>query len=300
MTTLTAIPVEQRFPLTLKQSILSIRDLYETGKRERWSPMTGIEWNRLSPARFDATTRDAARLTWSWRAWVEYAGLTETPATLIRLCLEAGRESDPKYFLTVRNTEEAWHIECFHRLAQEFGGYVNRPPLATQEVLFEERRDRAILDAEQHVDAYFAAHSAVEDGLELALFEAHLENADEPVTQALLQKVVAAKTRHASFGWLYLAERARVWSDADRAAVAHAVHDHLQQVELAGYHCPWLADPQSQTSQANVLMCDARLGAASMQREEAILRAYIADTRVRLNEFGVVLAPLTHPALGTL
>ena len=49
------------------------------------------------------------------------------PALLIRFCLEPGREADPKYFLTVRNTEEAWHVESFHRVAELCGGYLDRP-----------------------------------------------------------------------------------------------------------------------------------------------------------------------------
>lgn len=296
--TATTLPVERRFPLTLKESILSIRDLYETGKRERWTPMTGIDWNQLAPSRYDAQARDAGRLTWSWRAWVEYAGLTETPATLIRLCLEAGRESDPKYFLTVRNTEEAWHIECFHRLAQEFGGYVDRPPAPAHEALFEQRRDRAVLDAAQHVDAFFAAHSAVEDGLELALYEAHLANAVEPVAHAVLARAVAAKRRHASFGWLYLSERAHGWSDADRAAVSQAVHVHLRDVELAGYHCPWLAQPDGVAAGAAERMHAEGLGAAGQAREAEVLRTYVGDTRTRLAELGVELPMLAHSALG--
>ena len=66
--------------------------------------------------------------------WIEATGLTETPALLMRFCMEAGREIDPKFYLTVRNTEEAWHVECFDRVAEAFGGRMTerRPTVPTR------------------------------------------------------------------------------------------------------------------------------------------------------------------------
>ncbi|GAA5232471.1 hypothetical protein FOZ76_00325 [Verticiella sediminum] len=296
----TRIPVEQRFPVALRRSIDSIRELYETGKRERWQPQTDIAWAAFRAEGYDAAALAAARLTWSWRAWVEYAGLTETPATLIRLCLEAGREADPKYFLTVRNTEEAWHIECFHQYAQVLGGYVNRPPEVADEAVFAQLRDRQVLDAREHLDAFFATHSTVEDSLELALFEAHLRNAEEPVAAAILGRAVQDKQRHARFGWLYLEERAGHWTQDERARIAATVHGYLQQIELGGYHCPWLAHPQGEAARAAQITAAVGLGAASRDEEAAVIVDTIADTRVRLAELDITLPRLNHAALGSL
>src|SRR3546814_19544130 len=112
---ITKFPVERRFPVTLTQSIGSIRDLYETGKESRWNPEVDIAWESFDAGKYRRADLDAARLVWSRRAWVEYAGLYETPALLVRVCLEAGRESAPTYFLTVCNHEEAWQKERCHR-----------------------------------------------------------------------------------------------------------------------------------------------------------------------------------------
>lgn len=285
----TRIPVERRFPLTLRQSITSIRELYETGKQKRWVPETDIPWAAFDAGSLDAPVREAARLTWSRRAWVEYAGLSETPALLVRLCLESGRESDPKYFLTVRNTEEAWQIECYHRYATLLGGYVNRPPDPRREAVFNQCRHRQVLDAGCNADAFFTAHAAVEDGLELALYQAYLANATEPVARRILEQSVQAKERHATFGWLYVAERAAQWSDADRAAVADAVARYLDEVELGGYHCPWLADPGGAESRALELTAQAGLGAVSCAQEQEVLQAYLETVQRRLGDFGVEL-----------
>ncbi len=296
----TKILVENRFPLELKRSIVSIRELYETAKQQRWNPETDIAWTQFTPQNYDAAAIDAGRLVWSRRAWLEYAGLAETPAILIRLCLEAGRESDPKYFLTIRNTEEAWQIESAHRFAQLLGGYIDRPSSARQKALFNQYRHRQALDAEQHADAFFTTHSAVEDGLELELHRAYLANATDPVAYQLLEKAVQAKERHVTFGWLYVAERAANWSDADRAAIGAHVHKYLQEIELSGYHCPWLAQPDGAEASAAETAAKAGLGAATRATEQGIFVDYVASVRERLGEFGVTLPPLTHSALGQL
>ncbi len=296
----TKILVESRFPLELKRSIDSIRELYEIGKQQRWNPETDIAWPAFKPEHYDAATRDAARLVWSRRAWIEYSGLAETPAILIRLCLEAGRESDPKYFLTVRNTEEAWQIESAHRFAQLLGGYVDQPASAQQKALFNQYRHRQALDAEQHADAFFTTHSAVEDGLELQLHRAYLANATDSVAHQLLEKSVQAKERHVAFGWLYVTECAARWSDADRAAIGAHAHQYLQDIELMGYHCPSLGAPDGDEARAAEIAAQAGLGAVSRAVEQGIFIDYVASVRARLDEFGVALPALVHPTLGQL
>ncbi|TAL90628.1 MAG: hypothetical protein EPN62_04890 [Candidimonas sp.] len=298
-TQITKIPVEHRFPLSLTQSIGSIRELYDIGKQRRWNPEADIAWQQFDPGQYDSVVRDAARLVWSRRAWVEYAGLYETPALLIRLCLETDRESDPKYFLTVRNTEEGWQIESCHRYAKLLGGYIDRPPDARQEAIFNQDRHRQALNVDQDTDVFFTVHSAVEDTLELALFRAYLDNAREPVARQILQKSVQAKERHAAFGWLYVAERADNWSMSERAAVADGVYRYLLDIEMKGYHCPWMAEQDGAEAKAADIAAEAGLGAATQAGEQAVFRSCIEDIRGRLEELGVALPVLTHGIFGT-
>lgn len=285
----TQIPVEHRFPLSLKQSISSIRELYETSKRSRWVPEKDIDWSATDFSGLNAEVRGAARLAWSRRAWVEYASLSETPALLVRLCLEVGRESDPKYFLTVRNTEEGWLIECYHRYAQTLGGYVDRPSSAAQEAVFNQNRQRQVLDSRCLVDAFIVVHSVLEDSLELALCEAYLSGATESVAAHILQEAVQSKTRHAAFGWLYARERSMVWSDDDRRQIDRALRVYLQEVELQGYHCAWLADPGCAESLALDQAANSGLGVVSSREEQAVFKASLSRTRDRLAELGLSL-----------
>ncbi|MEJ0071862.1 MAG: hypothetical protein WDO24_27585 [Pseudomonadota bacterium] len=170
------IPVERRFPLHLEPSIGSIRELYDAAKQARWDPQRVADWDGFDAVRYPADVRDAARLSWSRRAWTEYGGLAESPALIVRFCIEHQRESDPKYFLTVRSTEEAWHLDCCHRFAELLGGYVAAPRAPAYQALFNQGLHREALDIAMPLDAYVAAHAALQDGLDLELYRGYRDN----------------------------------------------------------------------------------------------------------------------------
>lgn len=282
--------VERRFPLEMTATLSDIRELYDSGKAGRWNPHRDIDWNALAPDSYDEPVRQAARRTWSRLVWTEATGLTETPALLVRFCMETGREIDPKFFLTVRNTEEAWHIECFDRLAQAFGGRITRPVERGYEDVFNRGLYRRVLDSNQSLDSFVAVHSAFEDGLELQLCQTWRTNATNPTVAAVLDRVIADKERHAAFGWLYLASRAPRWSERERQLIAAELATHIQVTELKGYHCPWLAPEHAAAeAEADAITASAGLGVASRAAEEDTLVAYVGDARTRLAEFGVKL-----------
>jgi hypothetical protein len=282
--------VERRFPLELNVTLPQIRELYDTGKAGRWNPQRDIDWSALSAERWDTPVREAARRTFSRRLWMEVTGLTETPALLVRFCMETGRESDPKFFLTVRNTEEAWHVECYERITAAFGGRLTGPADRGYEAAFNRNLHRRVLDADQHLDAYVTCYAAFEDGLELALCRAWRANASNPAIAAALDHMIADKERHAAFGWLYLASRAPHWKEAERALIADQLATHIRDTELRGYHCPWLAPEHAAAeAEADAVCAAAGLGAATRAEEEATMVAYVANARQRLAEMGVVL-----------
>src|SRR5262249_11311978 len=76
--------VERRFPLQFAPEVPALRELYSQAKGFRWNPETDIPWDRFDPARYSKEVREAARRTWSRRAWSVYPGLTESTALLIR------------------------------------------------------------------------------------------------------------------------------------------------------------------------------------------------------------------------
>lgn len=280
------IPIERRFPLHLEPSVGSIRALYDQAKQSRWDPERDIPWASFDPSRYAPEVLAAAALSWSRKAWTEYGGLPETPALIIRFCLEHERESDPKYFLTVRNTEEAWHLECCHRFAELCGGFVEAPASPAYAALFNQGLHREALDAARSLDAYVAAHIGIQDGLDLELTRLHRDNARDPVTRAILDRLVADKTRHAAFGWFYLETRAPGWSAAERRTIATEIEHIVRDIELAGLRCVWLSQA-ADVVEADRITRDAGLGAATREEEEPVLRRYLADAAEQLAKLRV-------------
>jgi hypothetical protein len=285
------IPTERRFPLHLEPAIGTIRQLYDEAKQARWDPERDIPWAEFDASRYSRQTLAAAALSWSRKAWTEYGGLPETPALIIRFCLEHERESDPKYFLTVRNTEEAWHLECCHRFAELCGGFIAEPASAAYRALFERGLHRQALDAARSLDAYVAAQIAIGDGIDLELSRLARDNARDPVARAILERLVADKTRHAAFGWLYLRQRAANWDDTERGAIAEEVADVVRNVELAGFRCVWLGGGAPDIAEADRAARDAGLGAAARDEEEPALRRFLADATVQFRRLGIGLPP---------
>jgi len=297
----TSLQTERRFPLDLHKADDDIRGLYEDAKKARWDPETDLPWKQQALAALDEKTRSAARRVWSRRAWVEFTGMTETPALLIRFCLELNRESDPKYFLTVRNTEEAWHVECFHRYAEICGGYIDSPANPAWERVFNRNLYRDALNAEVPIDTYVAAHCAFVDGLELELARLWAANANEPVARAILEHCLSDYARHARFGWMYARRRAATMSAEMRERVAAALKRHIEEVEFAGYHCVALATTiDTRPDAADLeLVTQAGLGAAAAAQEVAVFRDCVTRSRQQFADFGVALPTIQHPQLGS-
>lgn len=293
------MPVERRFPLHLEPSIGSIRELYDLAKQARWDPQRDLPWASFDDAAYAPEVREAARLSWSRRAWTEYGGLPETPALIIRFCVEHQRESDPKYFLTVRNTEEAWHLESCHGFAERLGGFVAAPSSTAYQALFNQGLHREALDAAVPLDAYVAAHAALQDGLDLELYRGYRDNARDPVARAILDRLVADKTRHAAFGWFYLGERAAGWDAPMRLTIAAEVGRVLNEIELKGFHCAWLV-PDGAAAEivaADRITRDAGLGATTEAEEGPVLRRFLGDAQAQFARLGIAVALPAHPAL---
>jgi hypothetical protein len=190
----------------------------------------------------------------------------------------------------VRNTEEAWHLECCHRLAELCGGFVEEPADAAYRALFEQGLHRQALDAARSLDAYVAAQIGIGDGLDLELCRRYRDTARDPVARAILDRLARDKARHAAFGWLYLETRAAQWSDTDRAAIATEVEHWVRDVELKGFRCVWLGNAAGDIVAADRLTHTAGLGAATRDEEEPVLRRFLADAVAQFARLGITIS----------
>jgi hypothetical protein len=295
--------VERRFPLRFAPEVPAIRELYSQAKGLRWNPATDIPWDRFDPARYSKETCEAARRTWSRRAWGIYPGLTESTALLIRFCLESGSLGmDAKLFLSFRPAEEAKHLEVCHLLAERLGGYEPDPGDAALERASNHPFAQAALDPDVPVEAYIAALGALDDQLDLNLYISHLQHAKDDVIRAALRLIADDRQRHVAFAWMLLGSRMPGLDARARAAVVATVHDLLANVILAGYRNTWLLPPASRELWLSAEEETARhgLGASTAAQERSVVRATLAQVRERFATWDLEVPRVSHPDLGTL
>jgi hypothetical protein len=295
--------VERRFPLQFAPEVPALRELYSQAKGFRWNPETDIPWERLDPTRYTKEARQAARRTWSRRAWSVYPGLTESTALLIRFCLESGSLGmDAKLFLSFRPAEEAKHLEVCHMLAARLGGYEPDPADAGLARASNHPFAQAALDPDVPVEAYIAALGALDDQLDLNLYLSHLQHAKDEVVRAALRLIAGDRQRHVVFAWALLGSRVPALDARARAAVVETVREMLGSVILAGYRSTWLLPEKSREPWLAAEQETARqgLGASTVAQERSVLRATIVQVRERLAVWKLDLPRVSHPELGTI
>src|SRR2546427_11712294 len=295
--------VEGRFPLQFAPEVPARRELYSQAKGFRWNPETDIPWDRFDPARYSKEAREAARRTWSRRAWGVYPGLTESTALLIRFCLESGSLGmDSKLFLSFRPAEEAKHLEVCRLFADRFGGYEPDPGEAGLARASNHPFAQAALDPDVPVEAYIAALGALDDQLDLNLYLSHLQHANDEVVRAALRLIAGDRARHVAFAWALLGSRVPALDARPRAAVIEAVHDMLASVILAGDRNTWLLPEKSREPWLAAEEETARQGpgASTVAQERTGLGATLAQVRERFATWKLDVPPVVHPELGTL
>jgi hypothetical protein len=295
--------VERRFPLRFAPEIPVVRELYSQAKALRWNPERDVPWDRLDLARYPEATREAARRTWSRRAWNVYPGLTESTALLIRFCLESGALGmDAKLFLSFRPAEEAKHLEACYMVADRLGGYEPDPRDPALAQASNRPFAQAALDPDLPVEAYIAALGALDDQLDLNLQLSHLQQAKDEIVRSVLRLITTDRARHVAFAWAFLGSRVPALDAPSRAAVVAAVQDVLVNTLLAGYRNTWLlpAETREPWLAAEAETARQGLGASAPAQERAVFRATIAQVRERFAAWSLDLPRVDHPELGTL
>ena len=295
--------VERRFPLQFLPEVPAIRELYSQAKGFRWNPETDIPWGRFAASAYPKAALEAARLTWSRRAWSVYPGLTESTALLVRMCLESGAIGmDSKLFLSFRPAEEAKHLEACHMLAERLGGYIAHPDDAGFREVSNHPFAQAALDPDLPVEAFIAALGALDDQLDLNLYLSHLQHTKDEVARAALRLIAGDRQRHVMFAWAFLGSRLPALDDRGRKSVVETVREMLANVILAGYRNTWLLPSASRAAwlAAEDETARAGLGASTAAQERSVLRATVTQVRERFAVWHLDIPVVTHPELGTL
>ncbi|MDH3755459.1 MAG: hypothetical protein OEU32_16465, partial [Acidimicrobiia bacterium] len=216
------LPREQRYPLDLAPTRPHLRAFFLETNGSMFDPEIEVPWDSFDRDAYEPATVDAAALIWSMRAWSEFRAIAEHEATLVRMCIETGREADLKYALAAAATDHAGLADACRLVATAFGGYRRGPdhessPVANHDVI------RRALHAETDPDTFFVSRLIVVAGLDLAEWEAALAWTDCPVATTVLARGVRDKTRALTAAHEYLGPRLAELTDDDRVRLAASI-----------------------------------------------------------------------------
>jgi hypothetical protein len=286
------LPEEQRYPLDLTSHLTDVRRLYEEAARDRWDPEVDVDLTGVG-AGLSPEARRAGALVWSHRAWLEYRGIGESEAALVRLCIERDREVDAKYLLTARGAAKALAAEACWLVAEHLGGYVDGPGDSSLAGLLRDRIARRLLHAEVDPDAFVVGQFVVAESIDCACWRTSLEATTDPALRSLLDRLVRAKERHVAFGWAYAATRLpALAADPARVRAVEAAIGLVLAAERSGLRIAGLlADAGAGGSPTSAALVDAVDAAAAAGLGTAPTAALVAALDGAVDAAAVGLAP---------
>jgi hypothetical protein len=293
---------EERFPLKLAPVYADIRDLWDRSNEGCWDPNTAIPWAKFDPSKYTREQLDAAALYWSRRAWTEYTGTAESPAVLLRLCLEPGRDIDARLFWAAQTFEETRHCVASYLFAETLGSYSSEPPIKPPaNVMFRGIRDK-VMNPAISFEAFVIAHICIGETIAAHLFEERYRNATDPVAKELVRLILKDEVRHIQFGWRYMAHKLQSFTPELVAEMERIAVDVIENSELKGFHCIWLYPTEANEPliEANRICAEAGLGASSEAQERVSLIASIKTIRTDMAKWGITIPVFEHELLGTV
>ncbi|MEQ8718671.1 MAG: hypothetical protein RIE08_13760 [Acidimicrobiales bacterium] len=284
------LPTERRYPLDLSTRIPELRRLYHESNASIWNVADDLDITAIDVDRLDDQTRAAAALSWSRRAWLSFADISESEAALVRSCLELDREADFKFVLATRGTERAVAADACHRIAQRLGGYRATPPEGT-EALFTAEPIRRALDERVDFDAYVVAHFVVLATIDRALLETAVAATTDATCRGALERILVDIERQETAGRIYAEARLDRLDDDARATVTANVVDVVRLDVLSGRRCVAFVDEDiaggAELRMAEELTAHAGLGAATLVAQGEAVTAALAALHADLDRLGL-------------
>lgn len=295
---------EDRYPLPLRPAMPDVWALWQRAKTLEWDPQTDIPWEELRPERYTPEQVLAARMYWSRRAWGEYGAISESPALLLRFCLE-NRPSDLRFFFTMRTMEEGRHAEASWLMADRLGGYFplpQNPPTVSAVGTHGVRR--MAFDPDTSLEGIFASLVCAAEEILIDVFKATVHKATNPAVRRLMELILRDEVRHIAFGWHCLDAWAPSFTPETIRNIERAVITMIENVEFRGYRNLWLAleggDATPAEIDADRISCEAGLGGSTPEDETRVFPEFLRKIRARMAPWGVTIPFFEHPRLGTV
>jgi hypothetical protein len=207
-------------------AIPSEAELYEKLKAFQWNASTEIDWSRpiqnYSEEAYQAVKQhigreDFDRLRAEQRAYT-FTQLFFGEQAALALCaqlLNLLPEMESKFCLAGQIMDEARHTEVFGRYLEKLGAEARvSPPL--------EELVGTLLEC-QYPDEKIVGMQIFLEGIAVGIFQRFQTDSPDPLMRDILQLVLRDESRHSGFGVIYLADRYRDASAAERNRIENFV-----------------------------------------------------------------------------
>jgi hypothetical protein len=197
-------------------------DLYEKLKAYQWNATTEIDWTRpvqnftedeYAAVKGIYSREDFDRLRASQRAFT-FTQLFLGEQAALALCaqlLNMVPEMETKFCLAGQIIDEARHVEVFGRYLEKLG--VDAPLNPALEELV-----HRLLDSDHYGEKIVGMQIFLE-GVAVGLFQTFQTSSPDPLMRDLIKLVLRDESRHAGFGVIYLADKFKGASAAERRRI---------------------------------------------------------------------------------
>jgi hypothetical protein len=204
-------------------------DLYEKLKSHQWNATTEIDWTRpihnFTEDEYDRvktvfSREDYDQLRARQRAFT-FAQLFLGEQAALALCsqlLNIVPEMETKFCLAGQIIDEARHVEVFGRYLEKLGVEDVPGNPALEELV------HRLLDSDHDGEKIVGMQIFLE-GIAVGLFQRFQTDSPDPLMRDLIKLVLRDESRHAAFGVIYLSDKFRDASAAERRRVETFVGD---------------------------------------------------------------------------
>src|SRR2546427_1022987 len=239
---------------------------------------------------------------WSRRTWGEYGAISESPALLLRFCLER-RLPDVLFSFSMRTMEEGRHAQASWLMAERLGRYFPQPQTPpTAGAVGTHGVRRMAFDPETSLPGIFASLVCAAEEILIDVFKSTVHKATNQAVRRLMELILRDEVRHIAFGWQCLDAWAPSFTPETVRNIEVAVTTMIEQVEFRGYRNLWLAIEGGSATPAEIeadrISCEAGLGGSTPEDEMAIFPEFLTQVRKRMTPYGVQLKLFDHPRLG--